>query len=229
MMLFSYRVRHDSGSAPNPFWGTCTLVICKPGIRRKAVRGDWIVGTGSRNSPVGDLSKRVIYAMRVDRKLTMAKYDEWVATRCRGKLPDVHNPDLRRTKGDAVYDFSTTPPAVRPSVHTTGDREHDLSGQFALLSDRFLYFGCEAKPLPRHLWGLVKDGPGHRSSANAPLAMRVIQWLESLKLPWNSLLGDPCDWQADQLTGRTSSHCKRRPTTDICAGDRSLPLRGHSS
>src|SRR5262245_1609237 len=104
MTLFSYRVRHDSGAAPNPFWGTCTLVICKPGIRRKALPGDWVVGTGSHNSPAGDLSKCVVYAMRVGRKLTMAEYDEWVAAELPGKLPDLSHPDRRRKKGDAVYD-----------------------------------------------------------------------------------------------------------------------------
>src|SRR5262249_2990283 len=158
------------GAAPNPFWGTCTLVICKPGIRRKAVRGDWVVGTGSRNSEAGNLSKCVVYAMRVGRKLTMAEYDEWVAAECSGKLPDLSHPDRRRTKGDAAYASAADPPAVRPSVHTEDNRERDLSGRYALLSDRFIYFGRNAVPLPRELWRLVKDGPGHRSAANAPVA-----------------------------------------------------------
>ena len=43
--LFSYVLRYDDGAAPNPFWGTCTLAICKPAIRRKANLGDWVVGT----------------------------------------------------------------------------------------------------------------------------------------------------------------------------------------
>ncbi|MBU2547361.1 MAG: hypothetical protein KKB20_03030 [Proteobacteria bacterium] len=31
------------GAAPNPFRGVCILVIRKPGIRRAAEVGDWIV------------------------------------------------------------------------------------------------------------------------------------------------------------------------------------------
>ena len=32
--LFSYVVATDSGFAPNPFFGLCTLACCKPAIRR---------------------------------------------------------------------------------------------------------------------------------------------------------------------------------------------------
>lgn len=32
--LFSYVVETDSGFAPNPFFGVCTLARCKPSIRR---------------------------------------------------------------------------------------------------------------------------------------------------------------------------------------------------
>ena len=62
-VLFTYVVLHDTGAAPNPFWGTCTLVICKPRIRRAAQVGDWVVGTGSAESPIGDRRKHVVYAM----------------------------------------------------------------------------------------------------------------------------------------------------------------------
>jgi hypothetical protein len=45
--LFTYCIPYDDGAAPNPFWGLCTLAICKPSIRRVAKEGDWVVGTGS--------------------------------------------------------------------------------------------------------------------------------------------------------------------------------------
>lgn len=37
--LFSYCIPYDDGAAPNPFWGLCTLAICKPRIRRAAKEG----------------------------------------------------------------------------------------------------------------------------------------------------------------------------------------------
>lgn len=36
MKVFSYVVMSDSGFAPNPFHGTCTLACCKAQIRRSA-------------------------------------------------------------------------------------------------------------------------------------------------------------------------------------------------
>lgn len=65
MKLYSYCLRWDDGAAPNPFWGVCTLAICKPAIRRTAKVGDWVVGLGSANSPIGNISDSVVYAMRV--------------------------------------------------------------------------------------------------------------------------------------------------------------------
>lgn len=38
--LFSYCIPVDDGAAPNPYWGICTLVICKPRIRLAADIGD---------------------------------------------------------------------------------------------------------------------------------------------------------------------------------------------
>lgn len=68
--LYSYVLRVDDGAAPNPYWGTCTLTICKPDIRRCAQVGDWIVGTGSKNVRLKDgnkydFSDDVVYAMKV--------------------------------------------------------------------------------------------------------------------------------------------------------------------
>ncbi len=73
--LYSYRVRHDTGAAPNPFWGVLSLVICKPALRRRANIGDWIIGTGSANSPMGDISDRVVFIMKVTDKMEMYEYD----------------------------------------------------------------------------------------------------------------------------------------------------------
>lgn len=60
--LFSYCIPYDDGAAPNPFWGLCTLAICKPAIHRKTNERDWIVGTGSKRSPFGNIAEQVVYA-----------------------------------------------------------------------------------------------------------------------------------------------------------------------
>lgn len=216
MPMFSYRVRYDAGSAPNPFWGICTLVICKPIIRRRARVGDWVVGTGSAASPTGDLSGSVVYAMQVTRTLSMPAYDVWSAKHLR-KRPDPSHPDPRRAVGDSIYDFasnSPTPPMVRPGSHTEAERAHDLSGRRALLSTRFVYFGRAAVPLPPHLLGIIKDGPGHRSMSITALEGPFVAWLETLGHPWGSVMAMPSGWSARvELPGqcvraeRQTKHC----------------------
>src|SRR5258706_6258448 len=73
--LFSYCLRYDAGSAPNPYWGVCTLVICKPAIRRVAESGDWVVGLGAMSSPIGDMSGQVVYPIRITQRMTIRDYD----------------------------------------------------------------------------------------------------------------------------------------------------------
>ena len=52
--IYSYVLRYDDGAAPNPFWDLCTLTICKPGIRKGALVGDWVLGTGSKRAKCND-------------------------------------------------------------------------------------------------------------------------------------------------------------------------------
>jgi len=78
--LFSYVVDHDHGFAPHPNGQYCTLAKCKYGSRRYknivelAKKGDWIVGTGGANLSKSAGHGKLIYAMRVDKKLPLADY-----------------------------------------------------------------------------------------------------------------------------------------------------------
>ncbi len=69
--LYIYVVTRDFGFAPNPFHGYCTLATCKPGIRRVAQVGDWVMGVGgSRLHAAG----RCIYLMNVSEVLPFDTY-----------------------------------------------------------------------------------------------------------------------------------------------------------
>ena len=70
--LFTYTIPIDDGAAPNPFRGMCSLAICKPGIRSTARKGDWVAGLGSSNAHSGDLSGRLVYAMRVEEVMSLS-------------------------------------------------------------------------------------------------------------------------------------------------------------
>lgn len=189
--LFSYILPNDAGFAPNPFWGVCTLVTCKPAIRRAAEKGDWIVGLGSSRSSLGDVRGKVVYAMRVSDKMTMHEYDAWVREECPEKIPDMRSKDWRRKLGDAVYDYSEVPPRKRPGLHGREDRERNLRGKFALISDHFYYFGDDPEPLPDHLAEIAYVRRAHRSKTNKRFVEPFEQWIEGLGLRANSLRGDP--------------------------------------
>ena len=73
MHCFRYRMDHDYGFAPNPFWGTLTLATCKAQIRnsRALAVGDWIVGLGSK--AMGNEGK-VVYVAQVDEVISFDNY-----------------------------------------------------------------------------------------------------------------------------------------------------------
>jgi hypothetical protein len=192
--LFSYCIPYDDGAAPNPFWGLCTLAICKPVIRRVSDIGDWVVGTGSVNSPIGDVSGKVVYAMRVTQKMTMKEYDQFTQSKLPRKFPLMNSRDPRRNCGDSIYDFSTPTPSLRPSVHDENNRSTDLSGEYVLISNHFFYFGNRPVPLPKKLLEIVKQGQGYRSSANAAYFDAFIDWIYSLGYPPAKLIGKPQWW-----------------------------------
>ena len=189
--LWTYCLPYDNGAAPNPYWGVCTLAICKPVIRRDAQVGDWVVGTGSKNSPIGDVSGSVVYAMRISAKVSMAEYDVLSRTQLPNKIPVWNHKDRRRRLGDSIYDFESDPPAQRPGVHLADNRATDLGGQYVLLSDHFYYFGDHPIQLHDDLLPIVRQGPGHKSVSNALDVGRFVQWIEGVGVKPNSLKGKP--------------------------------------
>ena len=189
-ILYSYCLRYDVGSAPNPFWGICTLAICKPVIRRIAQKDDWIVGTGSKDSPIGDISSHIVYAMKVTNMMSMKEYDDYCLKKCANKIPKWDTRDYKHKVGDSIYDYSKgSEPAIRMSVHDERNKETDLGGEYVLLSFHFYYFGDNPKELPKNLHPIIKSGQGHKSKANEPYVNDFIKWIN--KFTKNRLYGKP--------------------------------------
>lgn len=149
------------------------------------------MGTGSRRSPIGDISGRVVYAMRISQTMSMREYDLFVREHCPNKIPEWGQHDLKRRLGDAIYDFSYKPPRLRPSVHDKSNRNRDLGGKRALLSNHFFYFGDQPVPLHKELRGIVHQGPGHRSKLNEPYVDSFVEWIHDLGKKPNVLHGNP--------------------------------------
>ena len=218
LTLYTYCIPYDDGAAPNPFWGICTLVICKPVIRRIAKKGDWIVGIGSKNSPIGDISKHVVYAMRITDKMTLEEYDRSCQKQYPNKIPDSDSKDYRRRLGDCIYDFSKNPPEMRGEVHKAGNRARDVGGKYALISKHFYYFGDQPIELRDNLQGIIKQGQAHRSKSNAPYVDNFILWIEGLGFEPNKIHGEPQGkkelLQDPEYVSKCSEHRRKEAEAD---------------
>jgi hypothetical protein len=142
MKLFSYCIPIDDGAAPNPFWGVCTLAICKPVIRRVAEEGDWIIGVGSKNVSVSDYSRRLVYAMKVKSRISYENYFKHCKAVLQEKIPDILDSRYERKVGDCIYDFDKDWRGhLLPSVHSEENKQTDLNGMNVLLSEHFFTSG----------------------------------------------------------------------------------------
>lgn len=193
--LYSYVLRYDDGAAPNPFWKICSLTICKPDIRRKANVGDWVIGTGSKNSRLKDgntydFSDSIVYAMRVTKKLLLEHYDNFCRKHLPKKLPKWFNRDYRLRLGDCIYDYTKgNPPKLRKSVHNLDNIERDLGGMFSLLSTHFYYFGEEPRLLPKELNHIIRRGQKHLVFDDMTIIDKFEKWIS--KFAKNKIYAQP--------------------------------------
>ena len=201
MALHSYVVRYDSGFAPNPFYGYCTLATCKPRIRAGAQVGDWIVGSGSKSAAASQ-EGRLVYAMRVEEALTWNQYSS--DPRFRSKQP-FRRGSRKQTCGDNIYfrKAADTPWQQRDSFHSradgSADPDHvqkDTSVDRVLVSQEFLYMGGQGPFLPdlRDAQGrsLCKRSIGHSKFDDPMLIAAVVAWLKELGA--TGFKGVPFEW-----------------------------------
>ena len=178
MTLYSYTVVHDNGFAPNPFHGICTLACCKPGIRRTAKEGDYVIGLGPKN-----LGSRVVYAMRV--KETPELEDYWHEDRFHIKRPDMQVGG-EKAVGDNIYHLGKSGEWQQEwSLHSLPNGQEDwkltrtdTGGEKVLIGDDFIYWGGDGPPLPENLQDLI-TGRGHKSKVNDKHLLAFIDWFEN--------------------------------------------------
>lgn len=190
MKLFSYCIPMDDGAAPNPYWGVCTLTICKPQIRRVATKGDWIVGVGSKRVKGKSYAGRLVYAMKVTDVMSLEDYDVYCQEMLPGKIPDIESRSYKRKVGDCIYDFSRSKPMQRKGVHRPEHQAKDLRGLNALLSRHFYYFGESAVKIPAKFSALVRQGQGFQSTKNESIKDDFVTWLQG-QYKRNRLYGKP--------------------------------------
>lgn len=194
--IHSYVVRYDSGFAPNPFYGYCTLATCKPPIRNSAVIGDWVVGSGSNDRSI----KRggfLVYAMRITEVMGFDEYN--VDPRFEPKKP-YRNGSRKHSCGDNIY-FRVAPDITwrqRDSFHSLPNGslnpEHvsrDTAVDKVLISNDFVYFGGEGPKFPVELQSLCKKGRGRSVFKDPELTANLEQWVRSLGSGYQ---GTPFEW-----------------------------------
>lgn len=201
MALHSYVVRYDSGFAPNPFYGYCTLATCKPRIRAAAQIGDWILGSGSKSASKSQ-EGRLVYAMRVEEALT---WDQYSADPRFGKKRPFRRGSRKQTCGDNIY-FRATPDAPwqqRDSFHSRADGgadpnhiARDTGVDRVLVSQEFVYVGGQGPVLPdlRDAQGrsLCKHGIGHSKFEDPELIGAFVAWVKEIGK--SGFSGIPFEW-----------------------------------
>lgn len=190
MAIYSYIITRDYGFAPNPFYSMCTLATCKPDIRGSAQIGDWIVGFGSSRTKY---KNKLIYAMQVQRKITFDEY--WSGEEYQCKKP-VMNGSLKQVYGDNIYHkvngewrqanshHSNVDGSANP-INLKRDTKHDA----VLISQRYWYFGEEAKDIPEDLAALVYSHRNYKKFIDKELELKLIAWLDTLQE--EGFIGDP--------------------------------------
>ena len=196
--LYSYIVAVDSGFAPNPFHGYCTVATCKPQIRKTSEIGDWIVGTGSATN---GRARRIVYAMRVSGAMTFEEY--WENPLFYRKRPV--SAGREKTCGDNIY-HRKAPRGRRwqqePSYHSCPDGRpdieklrHDTSVNRVLISDDFVYWGGDGPLLPLFRGiDICHTTQGHRIFSDDEVVQGFIDWVRSH--PRKGRIGEPTEWSA---------------------------------
>lgn len=196
MTIYSYKITRDFGFAPNPFYGFCSLATCKPKIRKAAAVGDWILGFGSASSG-SKVKEKLIYAMRVDKKITFNEY--WAGTDYQCKKP-VMNGSLKQNYGDNIYHCKGGSWIQADSHHSLPNGQvnplnlnKDTSSDGVLLSEHFWYFGKDAIAVPANLRALI---PECRDYHRPEIPVKILkEWLESL--PEKGFIGEPAKFSED--------------------------------
>jgi hypothetical protein len=215
MEVFSYKMTHDSGFAPNPFGHTLTLATCKPYMRKSKGKGQWIAGFTSvdlNRDPVGE--ERLVYLMRVGEKLHMRDY--FADPRFQDKIPYANSTDPIRRVGDSIY-RPLVPGASEPSHFEQIKNPHhwainkpcqkhlndDIFGEYVLIADLFYYFGSCPVNVPAEYRLRVPQGSAKEGYITPPSqAERFIRFIqENYK---QGIHCNPTDWSEDEVMKKSS-------------------------
>lgn len=178
MKICSYTMTVDTGFAPNPFHGCCTLAACTPNHQgAKLEQGDWIAGffTDDRGLPY------LVYAMQLE--LPRIGYDDYYhADRFQKKKPCSAGPAEYRC-GDNIYHRDANGKWVRdwsPYHQDACSMEQDTRRAIVYIGSVYTYLGEKAycNPLPDKLRSVRNSRGIKYTKEDDPLFARYRHWLE---------------------------------------------------
>jgi len=220
MRLFSYKLTHDTGFAPNPFFGFLTLANCKPLIRRHKIIGDWIAGFTSDKlcgDNIGD--ERLIYLMHITNKITY--YEYFNAQKYKIKIPDLQHNDFIYKSGDNIYSPLNEYDYSLENVTTIKNMNHwdfkndcecmknkikDLPGIYVLISDDFYYFGKNAIVIDKQIRPDVPFGMAAHGVQTKNIN-KAIQFIEFIKNNYKKgIHGIPHMWPQNDISWKNENN-----------------------
>ncbi len=141
--LCTYVVRYDTGLAPNPFHGWCTVAVCTPNHQGANLRsGDWMCGFLPKEHEY-----RLVYLMQIEQRIHLNDY--FHDCRFSAKRPDLGGNWISRC-GDNFYSLASDRSWIRhPNLyHTTRESlTKDTRNPYVFVGQRFWYFGENAVSL----------------------------------------------------------------------------------
>ena len=187
MRLCSYVITHDTGLAPNPYWGYCTLALCTPNhMGIKLVQGDWIIATSSKAT-----GRKLVCAMQVSEILSFNDY--YADPRFEDKKPVRGAPGPKRCGDNVYYKDEQGKWVQHPSDFHRGPElnQKDTKHPYVYVAEHFYYFGAQAVPIPADYQDLIWTKQGCKCAHDSVLVAEFLEWLQAAYSP--GVLGKPRD------------------------------------
>jgi len=203
--LYSYLMTHDSGFAPNPFFGCLTLATCMTDIRRTKKVGNWVAGFAGKAlvRKCADLGvpirhQGLIYLMEIGETLTFDEYFNDHRFQSKKAIPLGTN-NVTQERGDNIYcsDSQGKFRQLENDNHDEGELIKDTKGKYVLVANQFYYFGRNC-PVPDASWqsmGVrVPDRYiGYGCESDETAVDGLVSFLETKRYA-PGVHGEPCIW-----------------------------------
>jgi hypothetical protein len=200
MKICIYKMTVDTGFAPNPFHGICTLAACTPNrMNARLDPRDYIAGFRKTTNSYG-----LVFWMNVDGWMDYQDY--FTDHRFRLKKPRVTGTWQERCGDNIYYRKKNGQWHQIPSIHHTDEDEQrkDLKNHIAYFGTIFSYQGKHAEDSSNQLLNrfhqlLPRRGIKYCRAENM-LQPQLLQWLTSFH---PGIHGDPKEWENNMIV-RTS-------------------------